>query len=121
MKARLHIHSILPIYDARLQLVVADDLISERRKQEHLFGPVPGESFNALCSYSRGHNFALFFEPSALTHRIIGHEVWHLTKRICEWSGVGISNDESGALLCGWLHWWVYKHAGKMVRPDLKP
>jgi hypothetical protein len=116
----IHVRTIIPIYDCRLQLIVSDNLLRERKKLEYLFGPAP-EGFDALCSYSSGHNFALFFEPEALTHRIIGHEVWHLTKRICEWSGVSIEDHEACALLCGWLHWWVYENVRKMIRPDRNP
>lgn len=116
---KLHVRTILPIYEARLQLIVAEDLLKERKRQEHLFGPAP-KDFDALCSYSGGHNFALFFTPDALTHRVVGHEVWHLTKRICEWANVSFRDNESAALLCGWLHWWVYKHVGKIIHSERK-
>lgn len=108
---------ILPIFGARLQLIVANDIRAERKKQEKLFGPVPEENFDALCARSGGHNFALFFEPNGLTRRIVAHELFHLTHRICEWAGVKFDH-ESFALLNGALHEWVYSKIGRHVRPD---
>jgi hypothetical protein len=102
MKKELHI----PIYDAVLWLVVTDDIGAERKAMEHWFGPVPEtDQYSALCSYGRGHNFALFFEPSACTVNMVSHEVFHLTHRILDWAGMNFdrSHHEQGALLHGYL------------------
>jgi hypothetical protein len=107
---KIKTETILPIYGARIQLIVTDDILSERRAQEHLFGPIEGTCYDALCSYSGGHNFALFFEPNALTHRIIAHEIFHLTHRILEWVGVPFKSDnhEAFTAVTGELHNWFF-------------
>lgn len=111
---------IVPIYGARVQLIITDDIASERKSQENLFGPIDGACYDALCSRSCGHNFALFFEPEALTHRIINHELFHLTHRILEWVGVPFSsnNHEVFAALHGELATWVFDKIGDSIRPD---
>jgi hypothetical protein len=111
---------ILPIYGARIQLIVTADICAARKAQEHLFGPISGTCYDALCSRSGGQNFALFFEPAALTHRIIGHEVFHLTHRILEWVGAPFTTDnhEVFAALHGELQTWVYSFVGQRVVPD---
>lgn len=96
----------VPLYDAVLWIVVTDDIAKERRKLEHVFGPAPeGNEYDALCSHSGGHKFALFFDRKALSMKIIGHEVFHLTHRILEWVSANFDKDhhEQGSLLCGYL------------------
>lgn len=111
---------ILPLYGARIQLIVTDDIMSERKKQEHLFGPVEGTCYDALCSRSTGHNYALFFEPNALCHRIIGHEIFHLTHRIMQWVGVPFLDDnhEVFTAVHGELCQWVYGQIGDQLVAD---
>lgn len=115
----LHHIRIVPIFGARVQLIVTDDIRSERKKQEHLFGPVDsGTYYLALCSRSGGHNFALFFEPAGLTRRIIAHEIFHLTHRILhDWIGAQFDH-ETFACLNGDLHEWVYSIVGDKVATD---
>ncbi len=112
--------TILPIYGARIQLIITDDIQFERKAQEHLFGPIEGTCYDALCSRSSGHNFALFFEPGALNHRIIAHEIFHLTHRILEWAGVPFREDnhEAFALVNGELHTWVFGKLGNGIVAD---
>lgn len=96
----------IPIYDAVLWLIVTDDIAKERREMEHWFGPVPEtDQYHALCSYGRGHNFALFLEQEACTVKIVAHEVFHLTHRILDWCGANFDSrhHEQGALLHGYL------------------
>lgn len=105
-------HVTVPIFEASLWIVVAHDIRPERKRMEDLFGPVPeGHNFHALCSYSVGHTFALFFEPSALKNGVIAHEIFHLTHRILDWVGANFdsTHHEQGALLCGYLSELVLK------------
>lgn len=113
-------HNFTKSNGARIQLIVTDDIRKERSAQESLFGSVSdGTLYNALCSGSGGHNFALFFEPCGLTHRIIAHEIFHLTHRICEWVGAHFDH-ETFSLLNGALHQWVYSIVVDRVCPDGK-
>lgn len=118
--AELRKERVLPIFGARIQLIVTHDIKAARKAQEHLFGPIDGPCYEALCCRSRGHNFALFFEPGSLTHRLIGHEVFHLTHRILEWVGTPFRTDnhEVFATLHGELEHWVYSLVGDRVVPD---
>jgi hypothetical protein len=110
----------LPIYGARIQLIVTHDIALERKAQDHLFGPLCGTDYDALCSRSGGHNFAVFFEPQALTHRTIAHELFHLTHRILEWVGVPFSPDNHEVFACvaGELLTWVCSHVGHMINSN---
>lgn len=102
----------IPLYDAVLWLVVADNINRERKKMEHIFGAAPEEpDYAAICSYSGGHTFALFFEREELTTTIVAHEVFHLTHRIMDWAGCHFDKDhhEQGALLHGYLMALVLK------------
>lgn len=104
----------IPIYDAVVWVIVVDGISRERKKWECLFGPVPSEDdYNALCSYSGGHTYALFFERKNLTLKILSHEVFHLTHRIMEWVGANFDSGhhETGALLHGYLMDEVWKAA----------
>lgn len=111
---------MLPLYGARVQLIVTEDIAAERKAQQDLFGPIDGTCYDALCARSGGHNFALFFEPGALCHRIIAHEVFHLCHRILEWVGVpfGPDNHEAFAAVIGELQSWVYEQLGDRIVPD---
>lgn len=102
MKKKLSV----PIYDAVLWLVVTDNIAKERKKWEHMFGPAPdAHDYDALCSCSGGHNFALFFAREPLTLKILSHEVFHLTHRIMDWVSANFDagHHEQGALLHGYL------------------
>jgi hypothetical protein len=97
---------LIPIYDAVVWLVISNDIAAERKAMEHWFGPVPDtDQYSALCSYGKGRNFALFFEPEACTVNVVSHEVFHLTHRILDWSGANFDgcHHEQGALLHGYL------------------
>lgn len=96
----------IPLYDAVVWVVVADDLGKERERWELLFGPAPDcDNYQALCSYGPGHTFALFFERKSVSLKIIAHEVFHLTHRIMDWAGANFDarHHEQGALLHGYL------------------
>lgn len=103
----------IPIYDAVLHLVVTDDIGTERARMTHWFGPVPAaDTYDALCSYGAGHNFALFFTHSASRClKVVAHEVFHLTHRILDWSGANFDSDhhEQAALLNGYLFELVWR------------
>ena len=112
----------VPIYEAVVQLIVSNDIYGERKKPQHvaLFGECTAFGGRAFCSYSGEGNFALFFRPDAITHRVIAHEVFHLTHRILEWASVRVDSDnhEAGALLMGYLHAWAYGKLGKIIQPE---
>lgn len=116
-KAIIHRVFILPIFGARIQVIVADDITKERRKQENLFGELEKDCDRALCSRSGGHNFALFFEPRGLTRRIVAHELFHLTHDICEWVGATFDH-ETFACLNGELHQRMDSIIGSKIVPD---
>lgn len=105
----------IPIFNAVVWLVVSDNIPAARAEMAHWFGPVPEcPDYDALCSYGAGHNFALFFEPGALTPKIIAHEIFHLTHRIIDWAGVRFDSQshEAGALLNGYLSDLIYRELG---------
>jgi hypothetical protein len=109
---------IIPIYDANLVIVVARDIYSERQKFDEIFGPIGGDDFSALCSYTATGEFGLFFTPKYFDHNRIAHEVFHLTHRILDWANVNFdrNNHEAAALLCGYLTelvYGVYKKGGR--------
>lgn len=95
----------VPIYEAVVWLVVDSDIVAERKKMEHWFGPFQDLGHVAICSYASTDNFALFFTPPALEINIISHEVFHLTHRILDFTGVQFDrhNHEAAAHLHGWL------------------
>lgn len=100
----------IPIYDAVLWLVVVDNPVKERKKWEFMFGPAPAGDYTALCSYSGGHEFGLFFNRERLSLEILSHEVFHLTHRILDWAGANFdaTHHEQAALLHGYLMKTVY-------------
>lgn len=102
----------IPIYDATLWLIVTGNISRERKKWDYLFGPAPdAHNYDALCSYSGGHTFALFFAREQMTLKILSHEVFHLTHRIMDWSGLNFDSNhhEQGALLHGYLMDMVFR------------
>lgn len=114
---------VVPIYDAEVWVVVADDIAAERRKWEPVFGPAPaGHDYDALCSYDAGPTFALFFRRS-VTLPTVAHEVFHLTHRILEWVQAGFDPDhhEPGAYLHGFLMDEVCRAVLKMIDADGLP
>jgi len=121
MKLKRYIE--IPIYGARLWIVVAKDLHKARRKFEYLFGPITPTNYNALCSRDDGYGkFGLFFKPEALTRQTIAHEIFHLTHRILEWVGAPFepSHHEYAALLNGYLTETVYKVLEPCLRQRAK-
>ena len=104
----------VPLYEALVYFVVADDIFTERKNMSDLFGGCPDNNFDACCSYNKNGIFALFFEPKALTHKTIAHEIFHLTHRIAEWRyGAFVeSYHEIFADLCGYLTEFVYQNIG---------
>ena len=113
---------LVPIFDCRLQLIVTSNIQASRKAQEYLFGPIGNEPiYDALCSRSGGHNFALFFEQSelskGLTKNVVAHEIFHLTHRILEWVGCPFRSDNHEVFAClnGYLHTWVYSKIGNLI------
>lgn len=106
LKKKLHI----PIYDARLWVVVCDDIPEERGKMQGILGKwVAPYGVTGLCSNNCGY-FALFFDKEHIDITNISHEVFHVTHRILEWTRGAFDEDhhEQGALLCGYLMGLVY-------------
>jgi hypothetical protein len=98
---------IIPIYECVLRVVICDDIDQDRRKFDKIFGEFDLDgNYEALCSWSGGHNFGLFFDKRVLKNTCtIAHEVFHLTHRILEWSSSNFDKDhhEQGAMLNGYL------------------
>ena len=105
---------IVPIYEAEVWVIVSDNIAKERENFNDLFGPFDGERFDAICTYSGGQTFALFFTPRALTYRVIAHEVFHLTHRILDWVGANFDSKhhETAAL----LHDYLFHNVCKIVK-----
>ena len=93
----------VPIYNANVFVIVADDITVERLRPRwvRLFGDAPTGDCNALCSRGGSYNFGLFFNSDATALRVVAHEVFHLTHRIMEWKGEPFdeSKHEQGASL----------------------
>ena len=106
----MQIKTIIPIYGAILYLIIDEDIFSIRKDMSDIFGEINSNDFDALCSYDNKGTFALFFEPSALNHKTIAHEVFHLTHRITEWRYGTFKEHfhEVFADLCGFLTEIVY-------------
>lgn len=97
----------VPIYEAKVWLVVTPDIVGERAKPEwvDIFGPTPVDpDWDAVCCRSCS-KFGLFFKPDAVNITTVGHEVFHLTHRILEWVGANFDENhhETAALLNGYL------------------
>lgn len=98
---------LIPIFDADVYLVVADNIAIERAEMDQLFGSSKKfiHDYDALCAYSgRGH-FGLFFTPKSFNRGVIAHELFHLTHRIMDWCGCNFdaTHHEQGALLHQYL------------------
>lgn len=112
LKTKLHV----PIYDAKVWLVVSDDIEASRKAMERLFGPAPDiHGYDALCSWSGGGTFGLFFLRKSMSLNTVSHEVFHLTHRIMEWVSANFDPDhhEQGAMLHGHLMSEVMKKIRK--------
>ncbi len=117
-KPYLKKRKVIPIYNAKLWLVVCDNVKDERVKLNRVLGTFDliGE-FDGLCS-SNFNCFALFFEKKRLEKgalNLVAHECFHLTHRIIEWAGANFDEDnhEHGAILHGYLTDLVHSEVGK--------
>jgi hypothetical protein len=91
----------IPIFDVRVWLVVSPKIYEARRRMNGLLGPAPkDDDWTGLCS-SAWPAFGLFFHEQLLSENIVAHEVYHLTRSIV--SGAGVRNEETEALLHGYL------------------
>lgn len=106
---KLHSNTEIPIYPAKLKLVVAASIEAARYDFRDVFGQSTSENYNGMCAYL-GPNFGLFFAADRLTHKTIAHEIFHATGRIMERCGCKLTpeNHEPYAYLCGWITNWVY-------------
>jgi hypothetical protein len=107
---------VVPIYEAAVHLVVADDIKAERAKFNEQFGEVDGCNWDGLCSWDENGTFGIFLpSTNADNCSVIAHEVFHLTHRILEWtnSNFDAEHHEQGALLHGYLMEWVAKQLRK--------
>lgn len=100
----------IPIYDLRLWVCVADDVLAERKKMAWAFGAPKGcEDCPGLCSFEGGR-FALWFERKFVCHELIAHEVFHATHRMMEACSSTFYDhaSEPFAFLTGYLTTLVY-------------
>ena len=102
----------IPMYNAIVHVIVAKDIVKERKKYDKLLEPCDlRPTYSAL--FSQNHNiFALFFSPKRLTHSLIGHEISHLVMGILDWNNikkVSTNNDEYVAILQGYISKKVYE------------
>ncbi|MCK9463220.1 MAG: hypothetical protein M0R80_26665 [Proteobacteria bacterium] len=101
----------IPMYNATVHIVVANDIVKARKKYAKLLEPCKIEHYSALFS-SNGNLFALFFSPKRLTHELIGHEICHLVMGILDWNNIKTMttrDDEHTAILTGHVAKKVYK------------
>lgn len=109
---------IVPIYNAKIWLVVCDNVKHERSKMDKVLGGpslLDDDNYDGLCSSNYSY-FALFFERGSLQSRavnLIAHEIFHLTHRIIEWAGANFDEDnhEHGAILHGYLMDLIWRDA----------
>lgn len=101
---------VLPIFEARYFLVIADDIYAEREGERwvELFGPnCMGPGIDA-CVYRHDFKgrFAVFFRRGDVDSSTMTHEVFHLTHRILDWAGTNFDahHHEHAALLNGYLN-----------------
>lgn len=105
---------VVPIYDATVYVVVADDLAPERRRPEwkSIIGP-PLEGICIVGQVERCNgNFVLFLKRThAKNVEIVAHEVFHIAHRIGDWTNLGFDENhhEGVALLHGWLIQKIFK------------
>lgn len=110
---------LLRPYPAKGLLVLAKDIHAERKKHDKRFGPGPEDTDWAACHSSSGSgDFGLFFDYRWLSHRIVAHEVLHMTHRVLAHSAVkfDIDNHEAFAYLVGEITDQVYLHIGRWVK-----
>jgi hypothetical protein len=97
----------IPIYNSVVWIVVATDLVRERKKMSREFGDYDGlDDFAAMCTHHHTDNkFALFFKPDFLSINVVSHEIFHLTLRMLEKvsSNINTDNHEHAAYLHGYL------------------
>jgi hypothetical protein len=94
----------VPIYEAIVQIVIADDIVSIRSSSDMVqrYGKPPLPDYEASIAYNHTGFFTLFLTPK-VTIPILSHEIFHLTQRIWEWRyGTFIGNEQT-ADLCGYL------------------
>lgn len=109
---------VIPIYGAKLWIVVSDNVKHERDKMDGVLGnSLMSDEYEGLCSCNYSF-FGIFFDKRALEHRavnLIAHETFHLTHRIIEWTGANFNEDnhEHGAILHGYLLDLVYREVSK--------
>lgn len=94
----------IPLYDARVWVVIGADLKAERDRLTGILGESDLENFHALCVHTTCGRFGIFL-PRGVDRSTIAHEVFHLTHRIMEWANCSFDSGhhEQGALLCGYL------------------
>lgn len=102
----------VPLYEASVTLVVADDVAKARAKWNSVFG---NEEFSpalvGLVSRSGGV-FAVFLNRLHYKNReIVAHEVFHLSHRIGDWCNLNFdeTHHEAVAILNGWLVARIFK------------
>lgn len=87
----------VPIYHSRVRVIVADDIMAERKRLKKTFGFHEGLDVIGCCSYVGGE-FALFLEaPTGLRRSVVAHEVFHLTYRMAQRHGLRLSDDTNEA------------------------
>lgn len=106
MKRKINI----PIYDVDLYIIVSDNIYEERENLANIFGEPPEKDYIGCCSYNDSGEYALFFDVHQITHKIIAHEIFHLTHRITErrYGDFCEKYHEVFADLCGYLTEQVY-------------
>lgn len=107
---------LIPIFNATLWVVVADNVRYERERMEDIFGEYRDDAdYVGLCSDNGGGIFAVFFLKEAVGIKLVSHEVFHLTHRILEWVAANFDDDhhEQGALLNEYLMDLVWRDVSK--------
>jgi hypothetical protein len=93
----------IPIYNIKVCFVICEDINNERDKNKDLLDDEPA-NYCGLVTYE-GSKFGLFIEYEYLSHGIIAHEIYHLTRRICSYNNCDydVNHHEHEALLCEYL------------------
>lgn len=109
----------VPIYDAKVWLIVTDSITRERKKWEREFGPWNETSeYNGLCSYN-GRRVGIFIDREHTDEiGLIAHEVFHATHRILDWVGVefSVNNHEPFAYMNEYLMRLIVPKLAKIRR-----
>lgn len=107
----------IPIYGAKLWVVVADNIKEARHTLNRVLGTceIDLSGVYGLCSRN-GSRFAVFFDKKSITMDLLAHEVFHLTHDIMQWANCNFDLDhsEQGALLHGYLMELVHKEVMKV-------